>query len=146
MNFGLRGSAATTIRIVYLLCLAVGTYSHASVLVHHGLHWDYGGKPIGTVLFWSALTIIDPLVAVLLFIKPRLGIVALTLLMLIDVVHNSWIINKYGGIVWMVADQWIFMIFVLSTVQIVWRSASVPQHTFLSSTQSGRSARTFWKP
>lgn len=65
---GLRSEGAALVRMVYVLCLAVGTYTHASILVRHGWRWNYGGKPIGTVVFWSALTVLDPLVAVLLFV------------------------------------------------------------------------------
>lgn len=120
MNFGLQGRRAVAVRLVYVLCLAAGAYTHASILIRHGWRWDYGGKPIGTVLFWSALTILDPLAAVLLFLKPRSGTVLLTVLMLCDVVHNTWIIHVYGGIAWMVIDQWIFLAFVLATVRIIW--------------------------
>ncbi len=126
-TFGLRGKGATAVRIVYVLCLTVGTYTHASILVHHGWRWDYGGKPSGTVLFWSALTIVDPFVAILLFVRPRSGVLSLSLLMLSDVIHNTWVIHAYGGVTWMVADQWIFLIFVLVTARTLWR-ASAPSN------------------
>jgi hypothetical protein len=122
MTFGLRGKMAAWFRIVYVLCLAAGTYTHASILVRHGWRWDYGGKPISTVLFWSALTLLDPLVAVLLFVRPRIGITALMLLMLSDVIHNTWVIHVYGGIVWMVGDQWLFLIFVFATARTFWKA------------------------
>lgn len=123
MAFGLQGKRAAWVRIVYVLCLAAGTYTHASILARHGWRWNYGGKPLGTVLFWSALTLLDPIVAILLFARPRLGITLLMLLMLSDVIHNTWIIYVYGGVVWMVADQWVFLIFVLATAQTLWNAA-----------------------
>jgi hypothetical protein len=128
MNSSLQGKVATWFRIIYVLCLAAGAYSHASILVRHGGRWDYGGKPISTVLFWSALTVLDPLVAVLLFVRPRVGITSLMLLMLIDVIHNTWVIHVFGGIVWMVADQWLFLIFVFATAGTFWSAAS-EQHS-----------------
>ena len=36
-----------------------------------------------------------------------------------DVIHNSWIVSRYGGIAWMVMDQWLFLSFVLATVRVV---------------------------
>ena len=39
------------IRITYALGLAVGTFTHALTLLRHGWSWDYGGMPIGTVVF-----------------------------------------------------------------------------------------------
>jgi hypothetical protein len=106
MTFGLRGKMAAWFRIVYVLCLAAGTYTHASILVRHG---------------WR-LTLLDPLVAVLLFVRPRIGITALMLLMLSDVIHNTWVIHVYGGIVWMVGDQWLFLIFVFATARTFWKA------------------------
>ena len=126
MGSGLQGKVAAWFRIVYVLCLAAGTYSHASILIRQGWRWDYGGKPISTILFWSALTFLDPLVAILLFVKPRIGITSLVLLMLSDVLHNTWFIHVYGGIVWIVADQWLFLMFVFATAQAVWKAAPKP--------------------
>jgi hypothetical protein len=122
MAFRLQGKRVAWVRVVYVLCLAAGTSTHASILARHGWRWDYGGKPIGTVLFWTALTILVPLVAVLLFVRPRLGIMLLTLLMLSDVIHNNWVIYFYGGVVWMVADQRVFLTFVLATAWTVWKA------------------------
>jgi hypothetical protein len=122
MTFALQGKRAAWFRFVYVLCLAAGTYAHASILVRHGWRWDYGGKPISTVLFWSALTLLDPLVAALLFVMPRIGITSLMLLMSSDVIHNTWVIHVYGGILWMVADQWLFLIFIFATPRTFWKA------------------------
>ena len=124
-----QGRKAEAVRLLYVLCLAVGTYTHASMLAHHGWRWDYGGKPFFTVVFWSALTFLDPLVAVLLLVVPRAGTVLLLLLMFSDVVHNTWVVKVYGGVLWMVADQWIFFIFVLATARIIWTNARQQQPT-----------------
>ncbi len=75
--------------------------------------------PLFTVLFWSALTLLDPLVAIVLLVLPRAGTVLLLLLMLTDVLHNTWVVKVYGGVLWMVADQWLFLLFVLATASIV---------------------------
>jgi hypothetical protein len=32
----------------------------------------------------------------------------------------------YGAKTWMVLDQWLFLIFVIPTMRIVWREASIP--------------------
>ena len=109
--------------MVYVLCLAAGTYSHAAILLRHGWRWQYGGKPIGTVVFWSALTVVDPLVALMLFVRPRVGVVLLAVLMVSDAVQNTWVVHRYGGVVWMVADQWVFLLFVFATARIVWNAA-----------------------
>lgn len=51
----------------------------------------------------------------------------LLVLMVSDVVHNTWVIHIYGGIIWMVADQWVFLIFVLATARMIWRASPFPE-------------------
>mgnify|MGYP001581228468 FL=1 len=41
-------------------------------------------------IFWAALTFFDPLAALLLFIKPRAGIVLTAVIILVDVAHNTF--------------------------------------------------------
>jgi hypothetical protein len=41
-------------------------------------------------IFWGALTFFDPLAALLLFIKPRVGIVFTVAIILVDVTHNTF--------------------------------------------------------
>ena len=79
-------------------------------------------------------TFLDPLVAILLFVAPRVGVVLLLVLMFSDVIHNTWIIGVYGGVSWMVVDQWLFLIFVSVTTRIVWRAAykHQPHHQALT--------------
>jgi hypothetical protein len=115
---------ALAIRIVYMFCLTVATYNHALIVIHHGWEWNYGGMPIGTAVFWTSLTLLDPLVAILLIWKPRPAVIMLVILIVSDVAHNTWVILKYSGEGWMVADQWIFLAFVLTTIVFVWRAAS----------------------
>ena len=122
MTSPLRGSKAAAIRNLYAAGLTVGAYSHLSSLVRHGWRWTYGGKPIGVVIFWSALAFVDPLLIAVLFVRPRLGTVLLALLMLADVVLNTGVVVTCGGIVWMVFDQWIFFVFVVVTLPLIWRS------------------------
>jgi hypothetical protein len=111
------------IRIVYILCLTVATYNHALIVLRHGWDWDYGGMPIGTGIFWTSLTLLDPLVATLLIWKPRPAIIMLVILIVSDVAHDTWVILKFGGAGWMVADQWIFLGLVLTTIAFVWRAS-----------------------
>jgi hypothetical protein len=113
---------ALAARIVWVFCLLAGAYNHSAILIHHGWDWRYGGMPIGTVIFWTSLTLLDPLVAILLFLKPKPAAIMLMILMASDVANNTWVILKYGGEVWMVASQWIFLVFILITIGFVWRA------------------------
>lgn len=64
--------------------------------------WDYGyGSKIAFTsrLYWAMLTILDPLAAVLLFIKPRTGIRLTIAIMVSDVIHNTYYVAAN--------DQWL---------------------------------------
>jgi hypothetical protein len=53
--------------------------------------------PFGAAVYWSSLTFFDPLVAILLFVRPRVGIAATIVIILTDVVHNVWFARTYAG-------------------------------------------------
>jgi hypothetical protein len=103
--------------------LAIGTCTHIAGLINHG--WGFGGDiPLASVIFWNSLTILDPLAAALLFLKPRIGVLATIAIMVSDVAHNWWVVAAFGGIVWMVVAESAFLIFVLATAHLIWRDES----------------------
>jgi hypothetical protein len=110
------------IRLVYALCLAGAAYNHASIVATHGMKWDYGGLPLTICFFWTALTFIDPLAVVLLMIRPMLGLALTVAIIVSDVVINSWVGLTYGFDIPSFLAQALFLIFVMCTVRIAWRS------------------------
>jgi hypothetical protein len=76
------------IRVIYAVCLLGAAFNHASILVAHGVFWDYGGMPKASAVFWTALTVIDPAAAVLLFLRPNAGIATTAAIIVVDVIHN----------------------------------------------------------
>jgi hypothetical protein len=81
------------VRILFACCLFIATANHIRADVSYGLFWDYGYGPstyLASRIFWGALTFFDPLAALLLFIKPRAGIVLTVAIILVDVAHNTF--------------------------------------------------------
>ncbi len=116
------------LRTIYALCLLGATYNHAAMLARHGILWDYGGMPKASAIFWTALTVIDPAAAVLLFTRPNAGVIVTAIIIIADVIHNLWITARYfppmlHGVAQSPAmiGQIIFMIFVLATAKFAWR-------------------------
>jgi hypothetical protein len=116
------------LRTIYALCLLGATYNHAAMLARHGILWDYGGMPKASAIFWTALTVIDPAAAVLLFTRPNAGVIVTAVIIIADVIHNLWITARYfppmlHGVAQSPAmiEQIIFMIFVLATAKFAWR-------------------------
>lgn len=110
------------IRLVYALCLAGVAYNHAKIVAENGIKWDYGGLPLFICLFWTALTFIDPLAAILLMARPMLGLALTVAIIVSDVVINSWVGLKYGIDIASFLAQLLFLVFVMLTVRIAWRA------------------------
>ena len=112
------------IRLIYAICLAGASFNHARIVAAHGLDWNYGGLPVFVCVFWTALTLVDALAVLLLMTKPLLGLGLATAIIVCDVVINAWVGMRYGFDVASFATQALFLLFVMSTVGIAWRSES----------------------
>ena len=117
------------VRSIWAACLLIGGANHARTLLQHGLLWDYGGVAWGSAAYWSSLTILDPLVAALLFVRPRAGILSTIALIVTNVIHNLAVTAHYapdGEFVapasnLFVISQLGFMLFVGATARIAWK-------------------------
>jgi hypothetical protein len=109
--------------------LLIAGLNHARRLIQHGPFWDYGGLNPISAAYQSSLTLIDPLVAALLFIRPKAGIVATVLLIVTNVIHNLATTAHFappGEFLTrashpILLSQIAFMLFVLATARIAWR-------------------------
>jgi hypothetical protein len=120
------------VRSLWAACLLVGGINHARILLLHGPGWDYGGVGWASAAYWSSLTILDPLVAALLFIRPRIGIAGTILLIVTNVVHNLAVTARHapeGEFLVRAANPFLlaqigFMLFVAATARTAWKSAA----------------------
>src|SRR5688572_29587992 len=87
--------ASLILRVIYAVCLVGAT------CVHLDLHFRSGvllgdlaafGYPLFSRLYWSALTLLDPLAAVMLFVLPRAGLLLAAAIIVSNVTHNSWVL------------------------------------------------------
>lgn len=116
--------ASFWIRLIYAVCLVGAFYNHARIIVAYGFGWNYGGLPFFVCYFWTALTFIDPLAAILLMTKPILGLILTVAIIVFDVTINSWVGMTYGIDIASFIAQVLFLIFVISTAGIAWRAES----------------------
>lgn len=82
-----------TIRTLFAACLLAATFNHARAILQHGLLWDYGyGSRIALAskVYWDLLTLLDPLAAILLFVRPRAGIGLTVAIIVTDIAHNTF--------------------------------------------------------
>jgi hypothetical protein len=120
--------ASMAIRTLFALCLFAATFNHARAILQHGVLWDYGyGSKIALTsqIYWALLTILDPLAAVLLFVKPRTGIWLTVAIIVSDVIHNTYYVATN--------DQWLapfylaqvaFLVIVLGLAPVAARAAA----------------------
>lgn len=120
--------AGLIVRTLWAACLLVGGANHARTLLRHGLFWDYG-VAWPSALYWSSLTVIDPIVAAMLFARPKPGIIATIALIVTNVAHNLAVTALHapdGEFLTRIAHPYVipqigFMLFVGATARIAWR-------------------------
>ena len=111
------------ILIIQSFCMFLAGLTHIYSIIEKGFMSYKKNTPIFLQIFWESLTFFDPLAAILLIIKPKIGLYLTLIILIIDVIHNNifyieelyfnnlsldeWI-YKY----WMILGQIIFGIFI----------------------------------
>tara|TARA_R110000824_G_scaffold127250_1_gene287264 strand:+ start:2924 stop:3343 length:420 start_codon:yes stop_codon:yes gene_type:complete len=117
------------IRSIWAACLLLAGLNHARILFQHGLLWDYHGASLASAIYWSSLTFIDPLVAALLFIRPRIGVLATIVVITTNVVHNIAVTASYmrddAVLIYVTTSPQLmiqigFLLFVIATWRMAW--------------------------
>lgn len=117
------------LRRIWAACLLLAGLNHARILVQHGLWWDYGGVGTASAVYWSSLTIVDPVVAVLVLMRPRIGVPLTVLVIASNVAHNIAVTARAlpgGALLGHVAtsfpllSQIGFLLFVAATWRMAW--------------------------
>ena len=125
--------SVTIIFVVYSICFLAGTYTHTAGLVQRG--FLASPVPLAIGVFWDALTLLDPLAAVLLWWRPRAGIRLALAIMASDVCVNTatYLAGHFGPPVHNMVplsllDQALFGLFVFITAPLAYHrlQATVP--------------------
>lgn len=117
--------ASLVLRIIYAACLIGATCVHLDLHFRSGVLLDdlaAFGYPLFSRLYWSALTLLDPLAAVMLFVRPRAGLLLAAAIIVSNVTHNSWMLywmNQAPDLRYWC--QVTFGVFLLTTYRVAWR-------------------------
>lgn len=79
---------AVVILSIYSIGFFIGTYTHVQGILSQGFLGLNG--PLFFRVYWDSLTFLDPLAAVLVWVKPKWGIGLAILIMFTDIVINSY--------------------------------------------------------
>ena len=107
-------------------CMLMGSSTHIMWAIEHGLLSKNYHANFFSMVFWDSLTFLDPLAAILLFVKPKAGVYLTLFIITADIIHNNvfyldelyvnappleeWLV-KY----WMILGQILFGLFVWVT-------------------------------
>lgn len=113
---------------LYAVCLAGATCTHLADL------WrlqgePYPGVPASVSLYWKSLTVIDLLAVLLLFWRPRAGLLLTVLVIVSDVIVNSAVMYRgiadamiAANVVGVVQAQTAFLGLVLGSAPLLWQA------------------------
>ncbi len=85
--------------------------------------------PSASAIYWSSLTVLDPLAVILLLVRPRAGIAMTAAIIVSNVIHNLWFMAAYPLRGSLLADvlaspfmlsQIAFLLFVAATARMAW--------------------------
>jgi hypothetical protein len=116
--------AVPVIRAVWAIGFLVGTTTHVIDLAAGGLQ-AYAAFPTGIRIFWTALTLVDPLVIVLaVVLRRRAGVALGVAVVLADVAVNTVTAATIGGLsAFGLVSQILFGVVVLVTAPVLWRAS-----------------------
>jgi hypothetical protein len=133
--------ASIILRGIYATCLVLATITHVLVDMRYGVFLaslEPLGYPIGIRLYWASLTFLDPAAAILLFVRPRAGLVLCAVIIATDVLNNSWVayhrpvfgplvldhgqtVFHHSGANMNLLLEVAFLIFVFATIRYSWK-------------------------
>ncbi len=110
--------------LIYIIGFFVGTTTHIIDIVNYGLLGYQAPMPFN--IYWTSLTIFDPLTIVLLLFKPFWGIILSVLIMVSDISINIYFaVNQYienGSInIFHLSFQIPFGLFIFITTPFLWK-------------------------
>jgi len=108
--------------------MLMGTSTHIAWAVQHGFLSPEYNAPLLSMLFWDALTFLDPLAALALFVRPKAGVYLVLGIITTDVVHNNLFymqelylqpiaVAQWLARYWMIWGQLLFAVFVWASLR-----------------------------
>lgn len=125
-----------TVIIIEAVAMLMGTSTHVAWALENGFMSKHYNASTFSMIFWDSLTFLDPLAAILLFVKPKIGLILTFLIIAFDVIHNNTVhyeelyeqtisfgdwLQQY----WMIAGQLVFAVFVMIAFRPTMRAVRI---------------------
>ncbi len=122
--------------IIEAIAMLMGTSTHVTWALENGFMSKHYNASTFSMVFWDSLTFLDPLAAILLFVKPKIGLILTFLIITFDVIHNNTVhyeelyeqtisFGEWVQRYWMIAGQLIFAVFVMIAFRPTMRSVRI---------------------
>ncbi|MEI8203728.1 MAG: hypothetical protein WCH34_11980, partial [Bacteroidota bacterium] len=95
MLFKTLNNKTKLILIIQAICMLIGASTHILWIIENGLFSHNINHPFISTIFWDSLTLIDIIAALLLILRPQIGILFTLTIIIIDVIHNNLILFIY---------------------------------------------------
>jgi hypothetical protein len=118
---------AHTLRLLMIGALGIGTSTHIENCWRAG-YLPIPRQPFVFNLYWTSLTVLDPMAAVLLVLRPRAGLVVSVVIMLSDISINAYAFQPRGAlrVEWPFWLQVTFALFLFAVSPYCWRRLPRP--------------------
>ena len=108
---------ARVFQVLWIVGYLIGTSTHTIDLLLGGTN-TYSSFPDPLRLFWTSLTVLDPLVVVLLVLQKQVGVVLGVVVIVVDVGVNATVYATIGGLtLFGLLCQTLFGILILTTAR-----------------------------
>ncbi|MEL6529636.1 MAG: hypothetical protein AAGK01_07325 [Pseudomonadota bacterium] len=117
-------------KIIWSAGFLIGTITH-SLDIFHGGWLPYDFRPLPFNIYWTSLTFLDPMAAILVWVRERWAVVLGVAIMVSNVLVNGYtaFIAGYEEFYFGFAFQSAFAAFVLFAAWEHWRTASNSKET-----------------
>jgi uncharacterized membrane protein len=135
MLFKKLNTITKVILVIQSISMLGGASTHLRWAINNGFLSDKYDAPLFSMVFWDSLTFLDPLAAVLLIVKPKIGVWLTAAIIVIDVLHNFILLPVITSgdlfdfsLNWMSVSQLTFLLFVVLTFKMIMREISLKIH------------------
>lgn len=115
------------ILFTYIISYIIATSTHLIDLIRLGL-FPYEKFPLWANIYWTLLTVLDPLAILFLFVNVRAGLVFYGLIIISDVLINIFFTLSLEGFIGVfnvfMLSQLLFLLFYTFSVKLVWNIQS----------------------
>lgn len=99
--------------ILQCIGMLIGTSTHLFWVINQGFLSERYNASLFSRIFWDSLTFFDPFAAVLLILKPKIGIWITAIIVVADVLHNGVIcfdvlLSEHQPVIEWAKDNWMF--------------------------------------